>query len=73
MIARKSKFFCDYCKTQGHTVDRCFKLHGYPNNSSNSGNPNAGRYGQRGKKYAANVQIDGSAEMLEILMIITGF
>ncbi|KAL8144411.1 hypothetical protein V2J09_017443 [Rumex salicifolius] len=27
---RKSLYFCDHCKTQGHTIDRCFKLHGYP-------------------------------------------
>ncbi|KAL8170217.1 hypothetical protein V2J09_022021 [Rumex salicifolius] len=27
---RRSMFFCDHCKTQGHTIDRCFKLHGYP-------------------------------------------
>ena len=26
---RYSTLFCDYCKTNGHTKDKCFKLHGY--------------------------------------------
>lgn len=25
-------FFCTHCKIAGHTVDRCFKIHGYPPN-----------------------------------------
>ncbi|KAL8161227.1 hypothetical protein V2J09_012716 [Rumex salicifolius] len=24
-------YFCDHCKRSGHTVDRCYQLHGYPN------------------------------------------
>ena len=27
---RKDKPFCTYCNFSGHTVDRCYKLHGYP-------------------------------------------
>ena len=27
---RYSTFFCDYCKTNGHTKDKFFKLHNYP-------------------------------------------
>ncbi|KAL2921578.1 Retrovirus-related Pol polyprotein from transposon TNT 1-94 [Bienertia sinuspersici] len=23
--------FCDHCKVNGHTIDKCFKIHGYPN------------------------------------------
>ncbi|XP_060178075.1 uncharacterized protein LOC132608008 [Lycium barbarum] len=26
--------FCDYCKRPGYTRDKCYKLHGYPNNNS---------------------------------------
>ncbi|KAL8141988.1 hypothetical protein V2J09_015020 [Rumex salicifolius] len=33
---RRSSFFCDHCKTQGHTMDRCYKLHGYPNQRTDS-------------------------------------
>ncbi|OIT33516.1 hypothetical protein A4A49_65846, partial [Nicotiana attenuata] len=25
--------FCDYCKRPGHTKDKCYKLHGFPQNS----------------------------------------
>lgn len=28
---RPSRYFCEYCKISGHSVDRCFKIHGYPN------------------------------------------
>nr|XP_016511380.1 PREDICTED: uncharacterized protein LOC107828556 [Nicotiana tabacum] len=29
---RTSRSFCDYCKITGHTRDRCYKLHDYPQN-----------------------------------------
>ncbi|XP_019258757.1 PREDICTED: uncharacterized protein LOC109236973 [Nicotiana attenuata] len=25
-----SSVFCKYCKKQGHTIDKCYKLHGFP-------------------------------------------
>jgi len=31
---KNSQYFCEYCKRQGHTMEKCYKLHGYPNNSS---------------------------------------
>ncbi|XP_019235173.1 PREDICTED: uncharacterized protein LOC109215546 [Nicotiana attenuata] len=30
--------FCNYCKKPEHTIERCFKLHGYPQNTKNPGN-----------------------------------
>ncbi|OIT26574.1 hypothetical protein A4A49_65536, partial [Nicotiana attenuata] len=41
--------FCDYCKRSGHTKDKCFKLHGYPQDFNH--NP---KY-QKVKTTAANV------------------
>ncbi|XP_070026356.1 uncharacterized protein LOC107772464 [Nicotiana tabacum] len=41
--------FCDYCKRAGHTKDKCFKLHGYPQDFNH--NP---KY-QKVKRTAANV------------------
>lgn len=29
---RRSKYYCDHCKIYGHSVERCFKIHGYRNN-----------------------------------------
>nr|XP_016510904.1 PREDICTED: uncharacterized protein LOC107828156 [Nicotiana tabacum] len=29
----RPRFFCDYCKKPGHTKERCYKLHGYPQDS----------------------------------------
>ncbi|XP_019261161.1 PREDICTED: uncharacterized protein LOC109239092 [Nicotiana attenuata] len=37
--------FCDYCKKPGHTKERCYKLHGYPQDSTFN----------KGKRIAANV------------------
>ncbi|XP_056689877.1 uncharacterized protein [Spinacia oleracea] len=25
-----SNYYCTHCQTQGHSVERCFKIHGYP-------------------------------------------
>ena len=27
----KRTFFCDHCKNTGHTINKCYKLYGYPN------------------------------------------
>lgn len=37
---------CRYCKKKGHTIDKCYKLHGFPANYSFN----------RNKRFAANVQ-----------------
>ena len=45
-------YFCDHCKIAGHSISRCFKLHGYPN----KGKPNPT------KKYAALAQNEECTE-----------
>ncbi|XP_057525820.1 uncharacterized protein LOC130805167 isoform X2 [Amaranthus tricolor] len=30
---RNAHYFCDHCKIPGHSIERCFKIHGYPSNS----------------------------------------
>ncbi|XP_019252784.1 PREDICTED: uncharacterized protein LOC109231589 [Nicotiana attenuata] len=39
----KPRPFCDYCKKLGHTKDKCYKLHGYPQNFGNSYTQNSNR------------------------------
>ena len=39
---KSSSYFCDHCKKQGHTIDKCYKLHGYP--SRQQIKPKGGRY-----------------------------
>ncbi|XP_075080014.1 uncharacterized protein LOC142165337 [Nicotiana tabacum] len=43
----RNRPFCDYCKRPGHTKEKCYKLHGYPQNfgqnSSHYQNPNTGQ------------------------------
>lgn len=46
------KLFCKYCKKAGHIKEKCFKLHGFPNNYK----------GNRDKKFAASVQGNNSAQ-----------
>lgn len=29
---QKKMFYCTYCNNVGHTMDRCYKKHGYPSN-----------------------------------------
>ncbi|KAL8151949.1 hypothetical protein V2J09_021757 [Rumex salicifolius] len=50
---RRSQFFCDHCKMQGHTMDRCFKLHGYPPPKSDS-RPQGGNF------FSGNTDFSGS-------------
>ncbi|XP_019238856.1 PREDICTED: uncharacterized protein LOC109218916 [Nicotiana attenuata] len=69
---------CDYCKKPGHTKDKCFKPHGYPENfgylRNQNYNPNQ-QFNQnqgfnrnqnfnKGKRIVANVHGDHSSEML---------
>ncbi|KAH0642380.1 hypothetical protein KY285_033241 [Solanum tuberosum] len=30
---KKSDFYCDHCVIRGHTIERCWKVHGYPSNT----------------------------------------
>ncbi|XP_039134878.1 uncharacterized protein LOC120272178 [Dioscorea cayenensis subsp. rotundata] len=46
------KLFCEYCKKAGHRKEKCFKLHGFPNNYK----------GKRDKKFVASVQGNNSAQ-----------
>lgn len=33
-------YFCDHCKTHGHSLERCWKVYGYPTNwKRNDKNP----------------------------------
>jgi len=41
----RRQFFCDHCKMTGHTVQRCYKIHGYP----------PGHKLHKGKRLAASV------------------
>ncbi|KNA07323.1 hypothetical protein SOVF_173010, partial [Spinacia oleracea] len=27
---KPSSYFCDHCKVNGHSTERCFRLHGFP-------------------------------------------
>lgn len=42
--------FYNYCKNKGHTIDKCYKLHGYPSGNKFS----------KGKKFVGNVQSEES-------------
>jgi hypothetical protein len=28
---KRNSYFCEHCKIYGHSIERCFKIHGYPN------------------------------------------
>ena len=30
---KKPQLLCDHCKRINHTIDKCYKFHGYPNSS----------------------------------------
>lgn len=41
---KRTQLFCRYCKKQGHAIEKCFKLHGFPGGNGN----------MRGRKVAGN-------------------
>nr|XP_016502074.1 PREDICTED: uncharacterized protein LOC107820328 [Nicotiana tabacum] len=47
----KHRLFCEYCKKPGHSKDKCFKLHGYPQNSKYPSYCN----NNKGNRVASNV------------------
>lgn len=52
----QSKFnlFCKYCKKSGHLIDKCYKLHGFPQNFKFT----------KGRKMAANAIVDSISHRL---------
>lgn len=60
--ARKPTMFCDFCRRQGHTIEKCFKLHGYPGNSKNS----------KGREYARNMQAEQEPQKSDSESIVPG-
>ncbi|XP_070007858.1 uncharacterized protein [Nicotiana sylvestris] len=74
----KGRLFCDYCKRPGHTKEKCYKLHGYPqgnsHNNQNFNRANAQSYNQgnnqnykfnRGKGSVANIHGTPAGMILE--------
>lgn len=50
----RSVVICDFCKKLGHTKDKCFKLHGFPQNNDNQGH-RSNTY-NNGQNYRQNSQ-----------------
>lgn len=48
---KKNTYYCTHCKMAGHSVERCFKIHGYPPNFKG---------GQKDKRLAAAVTVGNS-------------
>lgn len=46
---RRYNLFCNYCKRSGHTIDKCYRLHGFPPSTKFRG----------GRRTAALVQTGG--------------
>ena len=36
---RRSQLFCTHCKRTGHTIEKCYKIHGYPGPNKQGGRP----------------------------------
>lgn len=45
----RKQYFCDHCKIHGHSIQRCFKIHGYPPGH---------KFYNKNKKIAAAVQVE---------------
>ena len=46
--SKSNNYLCGFCKIKGHSIQRCFKIYGYPNGN--------------GKKVATNIQTNKNEE-----------
>lgn len=51
---RRSMYYCDNCKIPGHSIERCFKIHGYPPRNDKDRTQNPRKDQQRGSVFNAN-------------------
>ena len=51
----RRQFYCEHCKMHGNSIQRCYKIHGYPPGH---------KLHNRGKKVTAIVQTDTSSEVV---------
>ena len=49
---RSSTLHCEHCNYAGHTIDRCYKLHGFPKDSKHNNPPK--KYAHTGKREETN-------------------
>ncbi|VFQ93811.1 unnamed protein product [Cuscuta campestris] len=56
---KKSKYFCQHCKVFGHSIERCFKIHGYPKTNKVQSSPGDQAF-SHGKKVVGNVFSEGT-------------
>ena len=51
MGGKRPTYYYEHCKITGHSIERCFKIHGYPNKTRSNNN----------KRYAIVAQDEGGA------------
>ena len=56
---RKSNLFCEHCKKTGHTMEKCYKIHGYPSKPQNRGR---GVYQHASNRKAYNTWTEQAAQ-----------
>ena len=64
---RKPILFCEHCKRNGYTIEKCYKIHGFPNKSQARGR---GGYNQSSNRRAYNtwtehIALDGQTNQPE--------
>ncbi|OIT32746.1 hypothetical protein A4A49_65017, partial [Nicotiana attenuata] len=61
--ADRRSMFCSYCQRAGHTIERCFKIHGSPNSFKT--NIQGNMQGNRTRKFQNSNMIQGNAVSTE--------
>ena len=56
---RRSSLFCEHCKKTGHTMEKCYKIYGYPNKPQNRGR---GTYQHASNRKAYNTWAEQTAQ-----------
>jgi len=62
----RSTLFCDHYKMSGHTIKRCYEIHGYPNRPQGRGR---GGYNQSSNRRAYNTWTEHTAQDVQASQI----
>ena len=61
---RRQALFCDHYKRTGHTIEKCYKIYGYPSKPQGRGR---GGYGQLSSREASNTWTEHSTQYTQAL------
>lgn len=68
--SKTTRLVCSHCGYNGHTVDKCYKIHGYPPNFKHKKNPSSEKQGNNVKPVVAQLTANDSKRVEDTSAIL---